>query len=651
MNLSRTFRTTLAASAGVLWSAAQARPTSWSPPTGWRRTSPTPKVRVIEVSVEPGLFERGHIPARRTSSGTPIWSTRCSATSPRRRNSRSCCASSASTRTPRSSSTATTTTGSPPGAPGCSTVYGLDDNVKLLDGGRKKWERRSAPLDNRVDAVQAEQHHGRGRRTPSCARGSPTCSTWSNKKSNATIVDIRSPDEYSGKIFAPPGLAGAVGPRRPRSRRASTCPGAARSTEDGTFKSADELKKLYADAGIDGSKPIIVYCRIGERSSHTWFVLSQDPRLRRAQLRRLVDRVRQLGRRAGRQPRRHGLGRASNADSRPAGEPARVARARPRAPVDRAASSRRRPGRPAVAPRPSPLPLGARRPRSACCYGSGDGAGRSRCRIAVRRGASASSCSARASASSACSATGSTSAIRAACSAILLALAVGMAGYARRLRRLAAGCRRADGCRPTRFIGPVSLVLVAAGLAFGAGMAISGSCVSAHLYRLGEGSPTAPFALIGTAIGFGARLPDLERALHCASSPTAPVVWLPRHAGLCRHAGCRLRRARRSSPPSLLRWRSPRRPSQPDSDERRCIRVFVERWPAWVGGLADRRPRRPSPICASRRSASPPRSARARARRRRRSASCPRGSKASTRCAAASIAVERRAAHAERRCS
>ena len=83
---------------------------------------------------------------------------------------------------------------------------------------------------------------------------------------------------------------------------------------------------------------------------------------------------------------------------------------------------------------------------------------------------------------------------------LLLALGTGMAGYA-----LIYGAWLPDlssgRLPPGAFIGPVSLVLIAAGLAFGAGMAISGSCVSAHLYRLGEGSPTAPFALIGTAIG------------------------------------------------------------------------------------------------------------------------------------------------------
>ena len=94
------------------------------------------------------------------------------------------------------------------------------------------------------------------------------------KKSNVALVDIRSADEYSGKIFAPAGV-------QELAIRAGHIPGAANVpwgqavAADGTFKSVDELKKIYAAAGIDGSKPIITYCRIGERSSHTWFALKK----------------------------------------------------------------------------------------------------------------------------------------------------------------------------------------------------------------------------------------------------------------------------------------------------------------------------------------------------------------------------------------
>jgi thiosulfate/3-mercaptopyruvate sulfurtransferase len=93
-------------------------------------------------------------------------------------------------------------------------------------------------------------------------------------RSDAKLIDIRSADEYQGKVFAPAGVPELA-------IRAGHIPGAVNVPwgqavrEDGTFKPADELRKLYAGVGIDGSKPVITYCRIGERSSHTWFALSR----------------------------------------------------------------------------------------------------------------------------------------------------------------------------------------------------------------------------------------------------------------------------------------------------------------------------------------------------------------------------------------
>jgi thiosulfate/3-mercaptopyruvate sulfurtransferase len=94
------------------------------------------------------------------------------------------------------------------------------------------------------------------------------------KKSNAKLVDIRSPDEFNGKVIAPAGI-------QELAIRAGHVPGAINVpwgeavAADGTFKPAAELKALYAGKGIDGSTPIITYCRIGERSSHTWFALTK----------------------------------------------------------------------------------------------------------------------------------------------------------------------------------------------------------------------------------------------------------------------------------------------------------------------------------------------------------------------------------------
>ncbi|WP_245524169.1 YeeE/YedE family protein [Methylobacterium nonmethylotrophicum] len=168
---------------------------------------------------------------------------------------------------------------------------------------------------------------------------------------------------------------------------------------------------------------------------------------------------------------------------------------------------------------------------------------------------------------------------------ILAALAVGMAGYA-----VVFGAWLPDpsGTRlpPGAHIGPVGPVLALAGLAFGAGMAVSGSCLSAHLYRLGEGSPTAPFALLGAALGFVLGFLTWN-PLYLSGIAEAPVTWLPRHlgyagslvAGLAVLAALALWLLRRPLPP---------RPVPDAVDPLRAVfaAVFVARWPTWLGGLA-----------------------------------------------------------------
>jgi thiosulfate/3-mercaptopyruvate sulfurtransferase len=151
-------------------------------------------------------------------------------------------------------------------------VYGIK-NVKLLDGGRKKWEAEKRPLTPIATAAKT------GNITLSNADNAlrarlPDVVAVANKKSDTALVDIRSPDEYTGKIFAPAGV-------QETAIRAGHIPGAVNVpwgqavAEDGTFKSREELKKVYGAVGIDGKKPIITYCRIGERSSHTWFALKK----------------------------------------------------------------------------------------------------------------------------------------------------------------------------------------------------------------------------------------------------------------------------------------------------------------------------------------------------------------------------------------
>jgi thiosulfate/3-mercaptopyruvate sulfurtransferase len=151
-------------------------------------------------------------------------------------------------------------------------VYGVK-NVKLLDGGRKKWEAEKRPLTPLATKVAAGNIKVSDANNALRARLIDVVAV-ANKKSDIALVDIRSPDEFTGKIFAPAGV-------QETAIRAGHIPGAVNVpwgqavAEDGTFKSPEELKKVYAAVGIDGKKPIITYCRIGERSSHTWFALSK----------------------------------------------------------------------------------------------------------------------------------------------------------------------------------------------------------------------------------------------------------------------------------------------------------------------------------------------------------------------------------------
>lgn len=164
---------------------------------------------------------------------------------------------------------------------------------------------------------------------------------------------------------------------------------------------------------------------------------------------------------------------------------------------------------------------------------------------------------------------------------ILAALAVGSVGYA---VVLGAWMPDPTGTRlpSDAHIGPVGPVLVLAGAAFGAGMAVSGSCISAHLYRLGEGSPTAPFALLGTALGFGVGFASWN-PLYLASVSEAPVVWLPRHLGYAGSLALALALLAALAWPLLKRLPEP----APALRGRNPLQaVFRGRWPVWLGGLA-----------------------------------------------------------------
>lgn len=162
------------------------------------------------------------------------------------------------------------------------------------------------------------------------------------------------------------------------------------------------------------------------------------------------------------------------------------------------------------------------------------------------------------------------------------ALAVGVAGYT---AVFGAFLPDPSGSRlpPQAHIGPVGPVLVLAGLSFGAGMAISGSCISAHLYRLGEGSPTAPFALAGTALGFvGGFLAWND--LFLASLSESPVLWMPRTFGYAAALALALAVLAGFVLALLRFWTTPHLSGAGPLRPWRA--VFIDRWPTWAGGLA-----------------------------------------------------------------
>lgn len=231
-----------------------------------------PKVRIIEVSVNPGQFERGHIP------GAVNFAWHTDLVDPVRRDIAAPDDFQALLRKSGVSSDTTTILYGDNNnwfaawGAWVFDVYGVE-NVKLLDGGRKKWEAEKRSLDTRAKTYSAGNVTLKPANQALRAHLSDVVAV-AEKRKDVQLVDIRSPDEYSGKVFAPAGF-NELAIRAGHVPGAVNVPWSQAVAEDGTFKSAEELKKIYAKVGIDGSKPVITYCRIGERSSHTWFALSK----------------------------------------------------------------------------------------------------------------------------------------------------------------------------------------------------------------------------------------------------------------------------------------------------------------------------------------------------------------------------------------
>jgi thiosulfate/3-mercaptopyruvate sulfurtransferase len=148
--------------------------------------------------------------------------------------------------------------------------YGHGD-ARLLNGGRKKWLEEKRPITTEAPRITPATYRAKDSDESIRARREHVYAVI-DRRSAGQLVDVRSPDEFTGKIIAPPGMTETA-------QRGGHIPGAANipwsqaANEDGTFKSADALRQLYQGKGVTGENEVIAYCRIGERSSHTWFVL------------------------------------------------------------------------------------------------------------------------------------------------------------------------------------------------------------------------------------------------------------------------------------------------------------------------------------------------------------------------------------------
>jgi thiosulfate/3-mercaptopyruvate sulfurtransferase len=149
-------------------------------------------------------------------------------------------------------------------------LYGHGD-VKLLDGGRKKWELDNRPLVKDAVSRPVTAYVARDADLSIRAFRDEVVAAIGAKN----LIDVRSPDEYAGRLLAPAHLPQEQAQRPGHVPTALSVPWSKAANEDGTFKSDDELRALYAGAGLDHARPTIAYCRIGERSSHTWFVLRE----------------------------------------------------------------------------------------------------------------------------------------------------------------------------------------------------------------------------------------------------------------------------------------------------------------------------------------------------------------------------------------
>jgi thiosulfate/3-mercaptopyruvate sulfurtransferase len=151
-------------------------------------------------------------------------------------------------------------------------IYGHGD-VRILDGGRQKWIDESRELTSDAPQVQAVTYSAQDR--DESIRAYRDAVREMIGADREALVDVRSPQEFSGDLIAPPGYEQEGAQRGGHIPTAASIPWAQAVRDDGTFKSADELRELYGGKGVTDDKAVTAYCRIGERSAHTWFVLRE----------------------------------------------------------------------------------------------------------------------------------------------------------------------------------------------------------------------------------------------------------------------------------------------------------------------------------------------------------------------------------------
>jgi thiosulfate/3-mercaptopyruvate sulfurtransferase len=151
-------------------------------------------------------------------------------------------------------------------------IYGHED-VRILDGGRQKWTDESREFT--ADTPPPKQAEYRASERDESIRSYRDAVRQEIGEQSKALVDVRSPQEYAGDLVAPPGYEQEGAQRAGHIPTAASIPWATAVRDDGTFKSADELRELYEGKGVTPEKQVTAYCRIGERSAHTWFVLRE----------------------------------------------------------------------------------------------------------------------------------------------------------------------------------------------------------------------------------------------------------------------------------------------------------------------------------------------------------------------------------------